>query len=279
LSALGLYIFVVHSATSEHPFFDPRLLRDRNFISGILCIAVVGVILFATLALLPTLMQDLLNYPVMTAGLILAPRGMGTMVAMMLVGPLMTRIDARLLMLLGLVLTAVSLYEMTGFSLQMDQWLLIRTGIVQGLGIGFVFPTLSTLAFATLVPQLRTEAAGIFSLMRNIGASVGIAIVESVLVRNIQINHASLVQHLTPYNPALQMPGVSGMWNLNTTAGLMSLDAEVNRQAAMIAYINDFKFMMIVTLATIPMLLLLRNPRQAPSPEALGEGVIDAALD
>ena len=121
LATLGLYVFIVHSATAKHPFFDPRLLRDRNFVAGVLCISVVGVVLFATLALLPPLMQDLLNYPVITAGLILAPRGIGTMISMMIVGRLMAKVDPRLLMLAGLILTAASLYWMTGFSLDMDK--------------------------------------------------------------------------------------------------------------------------------------------------------------
>ncbi len=279
LAALGLYIFAVHSATAEHPFFDPRLLRDRNFISGVLCIAVVGVILFATLALLPPLMQDLMNYPVMTAGFILAPRGIGTMVAMLMVGRLMTHVDARLLMLLGLALTALSLYQMTGFSLEMDEWFLIRTGILQGFGIGFLFPTLSTLTFATLPAQLRTEAAGIFSLMRNIGASIGISIVETILARTTQINHEALAQHVTAFNPLFQLPAVGSVWNLHTAAGLMTLDREINRQAAMIAYLDDFKFMMLVTIATVPLVLLLRSAHRAPAPAEQGQGAVEAALD
>ena len=279
LSALGLYIFIVHSATSEHPFIDPRLMRDRNFISGILCIAVIGVVLFANLALLPPLMQDLLNYPVVTTGLILAPRGIGTMLSMMVVGRLLTRMDPRLPVLAGLLLTALSLYEMTGFSLGMDEWMVIRTGIVQGLGIGFVFPPLSTLTFATLPPQLRTEAAGLFSLMRNIGASVGISVVETLLARGIQINHQEIAEHVNPYNAMLRILPNDSLWNMHTLLGQAMLDDEINRQASMIAYIGDFKFMMVVTLSVVPLLFLLRNPHRHPSREAQLEGAVEAALD
>ena len=279
LSGLGLYIFVVHSATSEHPFIDPRLLRDRNFVSGILCIAVIGVVLFANLALLPPLMQDLLNYPVVTTGLILAPRGIGTMLSMMVVGRLLTRMDPRLPVLAGLLLTALSLYEMTGFSLGMDEWMVIRTGIVQGLGIGFVFPPLSTLTFATLPPQLRTEAAGLFSLMRNIGASVGISVVETLLARSIQINHQEMAEHVNPYNAMLKILPHDSPWSIHTLLGQAMLDDEINRQASMIAYIGDFKFMMVVTLSVVPLLFLLRNPHRRPSVEAQLEGAIEAALD
>jgi len=279
LAGLGLYVFIVHSATSKHPFFDPQLLKDRNFVSGVLCIAVVGVVLFANLALLPPLMQDLLNYPVITTGLILAPRGIGTMVSMMLIGKLLNRMDPRLPMLVGLLLTALSLWEMMGFSLQMDAWMLIRTGIVQGFGIGFVFPALSTLTFATLPPRLRTEAAGIFSLMRNIGASIGISVVETLLARSIQINHAELAENVHPFSAALRALPPDSLWNLRTMSGLTMIDGEINRQAAMLGYIVDFKFMMIVTLAVVPLLLLLKNPHRRPSTEAQLEGAVEAALD
>jgi MFS transporter, DHA2 family, multidrug resistance protein len=279
LSGLGFYIFVVHSLTAEHPFVDRRLLRDRNFISGILCIAVIGVVLFANLALLPPLMQDLLNYPVVTTGLILAPRGIGTMISMIVVGRLLTKMDPRLPVLAGLLLTALSLYQMTGFSLGMDQWMVIRTGIVQGLGIGFVFPPLSTLTFATLPAQLRTEAAGLFSLMRNIGASVGISVVETLLARSIQINHQEMAEHVSPYNAMLKMLPADSLWNMHTLAGQAMLDDEINRQASMMAYIGDFKFMMVVTLAIVPLLFMLKNPHRRPSPEAQLEGAVEAALD
>ncbi|HVM81849.1 MAG TPA: DHA2 family efflux MFS transporter permease subunit [Stellaceae bacterium] len=279
LAGLGLYTFIVHSMTAEHPFVDPRLMRDRNFVSGILCIAVVGVVLFATLALLPPLMQDLLNYPVLTTGLILAPRGIGTMVSMIVVGRIMARVDARLLILLGLALTALSLYQMTGMSLEADAWFLIRTGALQGLGIGFVFPPLSTLAFTTLPPQLRTEAAGVFSLMRNIGASIGISVVETILVRTIQTNHQELAEHLNPFAAALRTLPPDSLWNMRTAVGLAMMDGEVNRQASMLAYVADFKFMMIVTLSVVPLLLLLRGGHPKPSTEERLEAAVEAALD
>ena len=279
LSALGLYIFIVHSATSKHPFIDPRVLRDRNFVAGILCMAVIGVVLFANLALLPPLMQDLLNYPVVTTGLILAPRGVGTMISMIVVGRFLNRVDPRLSLLAGLLLTALSLYQMTGFSLAMDEWMVIRTGIVQGLGMGLIFPPLSTLTFATLRPELRTEAAGLFSLMRNIGASVGISVVETLLARSIQINHQELAEHVSPYNAMLRVLPSDSFWNMHTLLGQAMLDHEINRQAAMIAYIGDFKFMMVVTLAVVPLLLTLSNPHRRPAAETQLEGALEAALD
>jgi DHA2 family multidrug resistance protein len=201
------------------------------------------------------------------------------MVSMIVVGRLLTRMDPRLPVLAGLLLTALSLYEMEGFSLGMDEWMVIRTGIVQGLGIGFVFPPLSTLTFATLPAELRTEAAGLFSLMRNIGASVGISVVETLLQRGIQINHAEMAERVNPYNDMLRALPADSLWNMRSLAGQFMLDGEINRQASMIAYIGDFKFMMLVTLSVVPLLLLLRNPHRAPSPEAQLEGAVEAALD
>ena len=170
VAVLGLYLFLVQMATAEHPFLEPRLFKDRNFAIGLFFIFVVGIILLATLALLPPFLQNLMGYPVVTTGLVLAPRGIGTMFAMLIVGRLIGRVDSRLLILVGLALAGISLWEMADFTTGVSEWTIIRTGVVQGLGLGFLFVPLSTLAFSTLAPALRTEAAGMFSLMRNIGS-------------------------------------------------------------------------------------------------------------
>ncbi len=206
------------------------------------------------------MLQNLMDYPVITTGLVTAPRGVGMMVAMIVVGRLVNRFDSRLLMLVGLVLTAYSLYQMTGYSLLMGEGPIISAGVVQGCGLGFIFVPLSTTTFATLPAKYRTEAAGIYSLMRNIGSSLGIAVVQALLTQNTQINHANLAEHVTRFNPLLQFPQITRFWDIRTVAGLAALDQEVTRQAAMIAYLNDFKLMMIVTLTAIPLLLLVRKP-------------------
>jgi DHA2 family multidrug resistance protein len=182
---------------------------------------------------------------------------------MLIVGRLVNRVDARLLIFVGLVLTAGSLYEMTGFSLEIGMSDLVRTGITQGLGLGFIFVPLSTVTFATLQARLRTDATALYSLVRNLGSSLGISIVVALLSQNSQINHAELASNVTPFNEVFHMAGVPAFWNLATPAGLAAFDAEVNRQAAMIAYINDFKLMMIVTLLAVPLLMLVRVKRQA----------------
>ena len=205
--------------------------------------------------------------------MVLAPRGVGTMIAMLLVGRLVGRVDARLLMLAGLAATALSLWEMAGFTTDVSEWAIIRTGIVQGLGLGFIFVPLSTVTFATLPPDLRTEATGLFSLMRNVGSSIGISVVTALLAQYTQINHATLVEHVTPYNPMMQAPMLPGMWDPATPSGLAALDAAVTQEAATIAYLNDFRLMMYVVLLALPMLFLLRRPQRARAAPAAAAAV------
>src|SRR5919206_131522 len=261
LAGLAFYMFLVHTFTSERPFISPAMFRDRNFAVGLFFIFIVGIILLATLALLTPYLQNLMGYPVLTAGTVLAPRGIGTMVAMMIVGRLIARVDPRLLVLFGLVLTAAVLWEMTGFTPDVSKWTLIRTGIVQGLGLGFMFVPLSTITFATLAPAYRTQGTALFSLMRNLGSSIGISFVTFLLGRNTQVMHADLAAHVTPFNQALHLPGVARIWDLGSAAGRAALNGEITRQATIVAYVDDFKLMMIVALAAMPLIFLLRKAK------------------
>src|SRR3954471_17214473 len=262
LMVLGFYLFTVQTLTAEKPFIDPRILRDRNFAVGLMFIFVVGIILLATLALLTPYLQNLMGYPVLTAGLILAPRGMGTMAAMMICGRLINRVDPRILLVVGFSLTAFVLWEMTAFTPDVSQWTLIRTGVMQGMGLGFMFVPLSTITFATLTPEFRTQGTALYSLSRNIGSSIGISFVTFMLVRNTQVMHSALAEHVTPYSDALKDPLVSRIWDLATQAGRAALDGEITRQATIIAYADDFKLMMMVALVATPLVFLLRKARQ-----------------
>ena len=257
-AGLFLYLFLVHMFTADRPFIEPGLFKDRNFNIGLLFIFVVGVILLATLALLPPFLQGLMGYPVLTTGYVLAPRGVGTMVAMMAVGRLSGKLDARLMIMAGLLLTALSLYDMAGFTTDVSMFTLIYTGVVQGLGLGFIFVPLSTMTFATLAPHFRTEGTAMYSLMRNIGSSIGISVMMTMLSRNVQTNHAAFVTFLTPFNHALD---AVKQWNPATAHGAAALNGEVTRQALTLAYLQDFRIMMWVTILALPLLFLLRGPK------------------
>jgi DHA2 family multidrug resistance protein len=235
------------------------MFADRNFSVGLIAIFLVGIILLATLALLTPFLQNLMGYPVLTAGLVLAPRGIGTMIAMMIVGRVINRIDSRLIFAFGLSLIAFSLWEMTYFTLDVSQWVIIRTGIVQGFGLGFVFIPLSTATFATLEPAYRTQGTALFSLMRNIGSSIGISMMTFLLIRNTTVMHAELTEHVTPFNLGLHIPGLAQNWSIATTAGKAALDNEIIRQASVIAYANDYRLMMFVAIFALPLALLLRR--------------------
>jgi MFS transporter, DHA2 family, multidrug resistance protein len=265
VAGIALYLFVVHMLTTkEEPFVSPSLFKDRNFFTGNIFIFVVGVVLFATLALLPPLLQDLMNYPVVLTGMVTAPRGVGTLAAMFIVGRMMGKIDTRVIIAAGFALTAVSLWQMTGFFLQMDTSAVIWSGLAQGLGTGFVYVPLAAVTFATLAPRFRNEGTAVFSLVRNIGSSIGISAVTTLLTRNTQMMHSRLADQVTPYSDFMHSQAPSA---LTTTRGLLALNGSVTDQAAMIAYNNDFKLMMILTLCAIPLVVLLRGGKPKKSAE------------
>lgn len=261
LAALAFYLFLVQTFTVKQPFIDPAIFKDRNLSVGLCFIFVVGIILLASLALITPYLQNLMGYPVITAGMVLAPRGIGTMFAMMLVGRIINKVDPRILLVVGLLITAEVLWEMTRFTPNVSEWTLIRTGVMQGLGLGFMFVPLSTITFATLPAHLRTQGTALYSLMRNIGSSIGISLVIFLLTRNTQLVHAELAGHVTPFNDALGQVGPSHFWNLATTVGKAALNAEVTKQAAVVAYANDFKLMMLVALVALPLVLLLKKAK------------------
>jgi DHA2 family multidrug resistance protein len=255
----GMWIFMIHATSTEHPYIDLRLFKDRNYVLSTVVGLVVFTTLFAAMALIPPFAQNLLGYPVVTTGLILMPRGIGTMLTMIVAGRFANKIDPRASISVGLAIMAWSLYEMSKFDLQIDLWALTWTGFVQGLGMGLSMITLMTMAFSTLPPALRTEATGVYNLIRNLGGSIGISVAFTLLDRNGQIIHQSLAQHLTPYNQALSASPM--ITDLSSTHDLVMLNGMITRQASMIAFNNDFKLMMILSLVAIPLVLLLRRPK------------------
>lgn len=259
LSVLALYLFVTHIFTHSKPFIEPAIFTDRNFSLGLIFIFIVGIILLATMALLPPFMQNLMGYPVLDVGLVLAPRGIGTMVSMMFVGKFGARLDSRVLIGIGLLLISFSLWEMTLFTAEINGSAIVKTGIVQGLGFGLVFVPLSTISFSTLSAHYRNEGTALFSLMRNIGSSIGISVMITYLAQRTQINHAAFSEYVSRSSLALQQSIEAGVYDISSTAGLSAINLEVSRQAATLAYLQDFRLMMWVTLSALPLLLLLKR--------------------
>ena len=267
VAGLGFYLFAVHTATTAgRSFLNRDLLTSMNFAIGTVLMFCVGLIMTGTLALLPTMLQNLMNYPALTTGLVTAPRGIGTMAAMFMVARVINRVDNRLIILFGFALTAVSMWQMCGFSLQMGMMPVIVSGLLQGFGLGCTFVPLNTIALSTLPRHILTQGTAIRSLMRNLGGSIGISILVATLAENTQVVHSRLVEGLRPDNPLLHGSYLAAPFSLASPSGIAALNAEVTRQAAMVAYVDDFKLMMLIVLLAIPLLLLLREPRPDPVP-------------
>jgi len=267
VAASALYLFIVHTLTTEKPFVRPDLFRDRNFAAGVVFVSVVGLTYYSSLALQPPYLQELMNYPVVTAGLVMGPRGIGTMASMLIVGRLVGRVDTRILLGIGLALTAWSFYLMTGWTPDVSQSSIIEVGVVQGVGLGFLFVPLSAATLSTLPDQQRTEGAGFYNLSRNIGSSVGISVVNVLLTRNTQVNHASIASHVTAVNRGFDNPSIAHFWDPLTAAGRAALDSVITQQAQIIAYIDDYKMLMFATLAVFPLLLVFQRSSRPADPQ------------
>ena len=280
LALLGLWVFVTHTLTAESPFFDRKLALDRNFVTCNVFGFFIGLFLFSTMALLPPVMQGLMGYSVFGAGLVMMPRGLGSFAAMFVVGRLVGRVDTRLILITGLGLCSFALWQMTHFDLSMDSKPFITTGVIQGLGIGLLFVPLSVTAFATLSPNLRAEGTSVYTLVRNLGSSVGISVMEAFYVRQTSVAHADLAGAVQPGNPSqggLGMLTGGGGGGLGLPpgggggpgGGLDALNDAISRQAAMVGLIDVFKLLLILTIVIAPLLLIMKRPRAAPTPMEL----------
>jgi DHA2 family multidrug resistance protein len=267
IAFLGVYLYIVHWKTTEHPLLDLGLLRNSNFAVSVMLIFVIGIVLFSTLALLPPYLSQIMHYPVLDIGLLLAPRGMGTMAGMMIVGRLLGRIDARWPIMVGIIMTGASLYFMTQFGVEVSNFDVVWIGLLQGLGLGLVFVPISSVAYSTLPAHQRTEAASLFSLVRNIGSSIGISAVMTMLARGAQASHSELAARIPAFGAETAL--VPQAWDPSTLSGAAALNAEVSRQAAVIAYLNDFQLLMLLTFAALPLVWFLRaGANRGPAPSA-----------
>jgi DHA2 family multidrug resistance protein len=274
LAVVGFYFFLVDTTTSKRPFIAMRIFRDWNFSVAVVFMFLIGIILLATMALVTPFLQNLLGYPVLASGYLLGTRGVGTFIAMMLVGRLLGRYDARILVLIGLILSTFSLWMMVGWTPDTSARSIAIDSVVQGVGLGFVFVPLNTIAFATLPGALRTEGAALWTLIRNIGSSVGISVVIAQLTNMITVFHSQLTDYVSPFSDALRLPNAAPLAG-HSLSTLGQLDGLVTQQAAIMAYSNDFLLMTFVSLSAFPLLALIRASkapsrpsRQAPSAAA-----------
>jgi DHA2 family multidrug resistance protein len=263
ISAVGFYYFFAHSFTTARPFIQFSIFKDRNFVGGCVFMAVMGLVLYSTMALSSPYLQNVIGYPIITAGLLLATRGSGTFVAMMLVGRLMRYIEARTLIVTGLSLTGLSLFYMTGWTDQTGVPEIVTISILQGFGFGLVFVPLSTVAFLTLPNHLRTDGTSMLTLMRNVASSIGISIVIAQLTEGGRRIYAILSEHINPFNHALQMPDVRAMIDLNSDGGRALADALVAIQAQIIAFSHDYQLVMMFILGSIPLAIMIGSTKAA----------------
>lgn len=256
----GFYFFFAHSLTTQNPFVRFDIFKDRNYVGSCFFMVILGMTLFGTMALVTPFMQNVMGYPVLTAGNLLSSRGAGTLVAMLTVTRVMKIVPVRFLVLAGLLLTAFTLWQMSGFTDETAPSTIVYCAMTQGYGLGLLFIPLNTVAFASLPGHLRTDGTAILTLIRNIGSSVGISIMIANLTSTTSVMHERLMEHVTPFNNALKMPDVASAIDLGTEAGRALLDSIVTQQATIIAYANDFWLMMFLTLGAVPLVFVLGSP-------------------
>jgi MFS transporter, DHA2 family, multidrug resistance protein len=261
LAIFGLYMFIVHSMTTRNPFIDVRLFRDRTYVIGVGIISIIFSVYLGALVLVPQLLQFEMNYPVFTAGLATSPRGLGMIAAFIFIGRWGKGINPRILIGTGMVLNGLSLYLMSGWSLQVSMQQIVWTGVLQGVGMGAITLPVATVAFSTLTEELRTDGSAFFSLMRNLGGAIGVAVVSSRIVELTQIHHGYLSEFMTPFRH-LHM----GLGAMNSPAAMKMMNFSITQQAGMIAYINGFLLLSILSIAMLPLVFFLRTPRLPPKP-------------
>jgi DHA2 family multidrug resistance protein len=262
-AGLGFYLFLVHVSSARQPLIRPALFRDVNFASGALLMFMVGIFMVSSLALMTPWLQVLSHYPVETAGLIMAPRGFGSLVTTMLTGRLLARTDARLLVGIGLLMLSYTYWLMAGWTPDVSQREIIIAIVIQGAAMGLLFTPIQVLAFVTLAPSMRTDGAALFSLLRNLGAAIGVSVATSVLARNAQAMHEMIGASVTPFNRALRAAGPMHRWlDPASGHGAALLDRIINEQAQIVAYADVYVLLIMMTLPAWLLLLMMRLPRK-----------------
>ena len=268
----GLWVFVVQTSTAQHPFFHRALARDTNFIGTTIFGFFVGVLLFSSSALLPSFMQNLLGYSALQAGTASMTRGVGSLISFLLVPILVPRIGARMVLFIGLLVSIAATWMMSQFDTTMTSTPIVISGLIQGLGVGLLFAPLSALAYATIDPVHRVEGTIVATMARSLGSSVGISVVQAMVIRDAALAHSELAGRIDPSNPVIR-GGLPSLMDPATFNGLRVLNGEITRQASMIGYVDVFAWMTLATALLIPLILILRPapPMVIPPGEAHAE--------
>jgi MFS transporter, DHA2 family, multidrug resistance protein len=263
-AGLGFYLFLVHAASARQPLIRPALFRDVNFTSGVLLMFMVGIFMVSSLALMTPWLQILSQYPVEAAGLIMAPRGFGSLVTTLATGRLASRVDARLLVAIGLVMLCYSYFLMSRWTPDVSEHEIIVAIIIQGGAMGLLFTPIQILAFVTLAPSMRTDGAALFSLLRNLGAAIGVSVASSMLASNAQALHEMIGGTVTPFNRALQAAGPIHRWlNPANPHGAALLDRIINEQAQIVSYADIYLLLIMTTVPAWLLLFMMRMPQKA----------------
>ena len=264
VAMIGVWLFVVQTATAKNPFFPRELALDRNFVSTAIIGFFIFGILLSTNALLPSFMQSLMGYSALQSGIASMPRGVASLLAFLVVPWVMSRFSSRLIIFVGLALTLAASWMMSGFDLSMTAGPIMAALFVQGLGSGLLFTPLGVQAFATIDPKHRTDASIVSAMMRNLGGSAVISIMQALLSRDASLAHARLAERVASGDPVLRAALPKTM-DLSTGAGLQSLNAEVTRQASMISYDNIFSWMIPGIILLTPLVFLIGRDRMRTS--------------
>jgi DHA2 family multidrug resistance protein len=262
MAVVGIGGFAWHSLRrGPDALFDLRIFKDRNFAMACLVMGALGLGLFGGLVLQPILLEGLLGYPIVTTGLVMAPRGVATAISMIVVGRLVSKTDPRILVGAGMLLSAAGSHAMTWYSLDVSTMWVIWPAFLQGMGLGLIFVPLSTIAYATLERSRMAEAAGIYSLVRTVGAAAGISIVTTLMSRQAQVIWNELGGHISKYNPAL-IEYLRPLHLSPTDPHAMALvAAQIAKQAEMSAMLDVFKVTTWSFLGMLPLVLLLKRKR------------------
>lgn len=267
IAGLGLYLFLVHSWLAPNPLLPFGIFADRNFSVGLICMFIIGVVLVASVAILAPYLQSMAGYSAWDTGLLLAPRGAGVMFAMLVAGRIVDRFEPRALILFGIFLLCLSLWQMSRWTPDVRPFDLVFSTTLQGIGLGFIFIPMQVIAFATLPMKLRTDGAALFSLIRNVGSAIGVSIVATMLTSSTQVMHAQISETLTPFSRFAQSGGAYLFWNLANPRGRAALDGEITRQAMIVAYSNDYLIMFWITAPAVLLVLLMRRPPRRTGPQ------------